>query len=67
MSDEITRRVFETAIDMIRNDNSSFDRLVEQISTKGGTTEAGINVLKGSGLDMVMDECFDTALARVRK
>ena len=67
VSDEITRRVFETAIDMVRNDSSSFDRLVEQISTRGGTTEAGIDVLKGSGLDTVMDGCFDAALARVRK
>ena len=67
VSDEITRRVFETAIDMVRNDNSSFDRLVEQISTRGGTTEAGINVLKGSELGNTMDECFDAALARVRK
>ena len=43
------------------------EKLVEQISTKGGTTEAGIRVLEHSGLEKILDECFDEAIARVRK
>ncbi len=64
---EITKRVFETAVDIIRNDDSSFEKLVEQISTKGGTTEAGINVLMQGNLDSIFDACMNEAISRVKK
>ena len=66
VSGEITKRVFETAVDIIRNDDSSFEKLVEQISTKGGTTEAGINVLKQRDLGNIFDDCMDEAISRVK-
>ena len=65
--EEITRRVFEAAIDLAGQEDSSFEKLAEQISTKGGTTEAGIRVLERSGLGKILDECFDEAIVGVRK
>lgn len=67
VGEEITRRVFEAAIAITGEEHSSFEKLAEQISTRGGTTEAGIRVLERSGLGKTLDECFDEAIARVRK
>ena len=67
VGEKITRKVFEAAIDLAGQEDSSFEKLVEQISTKGGTTEAGIRVLEHSGLEKILDECFDEAIAKVRK
>lgn len=67
VGEKITRKVFEAAIDLAGQEDSSFEKLVEQISTKGGTTEAGIRVLECSGLEKILDECFDEAIAKVRK
>ena len=67
VSKEITKRVFETTIDFIRNDNGFFDKLIEQISTKSGTTEAGINILKNGGLEGIIDQSFNEAISIVRK
>ena len=66
VSEEITKRVFETTVEIIRNDDSSFEKLVGQISTKGGTTEAGINILKQRDLGNIFDDCMNEAISRVR-
>ena len=65
VSEEITARVFENVIDVIRNEGKTFESLIEQISTKGGTTEAGMNVLLSSNLDEILNQCLDSAYARV--
>ena len=68
MGDEcITKRVFETTIDLVRKDQSSFEKLIEQISTKGGTTEAGLGVMINSELGDIVDRSFDEAISRVKK
>ena len=58
-------RVFENVIETVRSGENSFDSLIEQISTKGGTTEAGMNVLLNSNLDEILNQCLDSAYARV--
>lgn len=65
VSEEITKRVFETALDIIREDGSSFEKFVGQICTRGGTTEAGINVLKQGNLGSIFDDCINEAISRV--
>ena len=65
VSEEITTRVFENVIETVRSGENSFDSLIEQISTKGGTTEAGMNVLLSSNLDEILNQCLDSAYARV--
>ena len=65
VSEEITARVFENVIETVRSGENSFDSLIEQISTKGGTTEAGMNVLLNSNLDEILNQCLDSAYARV--
>jgi pyrroline-5-carboxylate reductase len=52
-------------IETVRSGENSFDSLIEQISTKGGTTEAGMNVLLSSNLDEILNQCLDSAYARV--
>ena len=65
VSEEITLRVFENVIDVIRNEGKTFESLIEQISTKGGTTEAGISILRDSDLGRIISQCIDTAYERV--
>ena len=65
VSKEITTRVFENVIEIIRNEDKTFESLIEQISTKGGTTEAGISKLQNSNLSGIIDQCINSAYARV--
>lgn len=44
-SKEITIRIFENVINMIKKEDCSFDEIICRITTKGGTTEAGIKNL----------------------
>ena len=65
VSEEVTMRIFENVIEIIRKEDKTFEQLVEQISTKGGTTEAGMNILQGSNLDRILNQCIDSAYDRV--
>ena len=65
VSEEITLRVFENVIESVRNEGSTFEKLIEQICTKGGTTEAGMNILQNSSLNGIINQCLDSAYARV--
>ena len=66
VSEEITTRVFENAIETVRSEDNTFEKLIEQISTKGGTTEAGISVLRDSSLNEILNQCLDASYARVK-
>ena len=65
VSEEVTTRIFENVIEIIRNEDKTFETLIEQISTKGGTTEAGISKLKNSNLSEIINQCIDSAYDRV--
>ena len=65
VSEEVSVRIFENVIEIIRNEGKTFEKLIEQISTKGGTTEAGINILQNSNLSRILDQCIDSAYDRV--
>ena len=65
VSEEVTTRIFENVIEIIRNEDKTFEKLIEQISTKGGTTEAGMNILQNSNLGRILNQCIDSAYARV--
>ena len=65
VSEKITMCVFEDVLEIIKSDNSSFAKLIEQISTKGGTTEAGMEVLKNSNVNEILNKSFDSAYCRV--
>ena len=65
VSEEITTRIFENVIEIIRNEDKTFESLIEQISTKGGTTEAGISKLQNSNLDEIINQCIDSAYDRI--
>ena len=65
VSEEVTTRIFENVIEIVRNEGKTFESLIEQISTKGGTTEAGISKLQDSNLSEIINQCIDTAYDRV--
>ena len=65
VSEEVTTRIFENVIEIIRNEDKTFESLIEQISTKGGTTEAGISKLQNSNLSRIINQCIDSAYDRV--
>ena len=65
VSEEVTMRIFENVIEIIRKEDKTLEQLDEQISTKGGTTEAGMNILQGSNLDRILNQCIDSAYDRV--
>ena len=65
ISEEVTTRVFENVIEIIRNEDKTFESLIEQISTRGGTTEAGISKLQNSDLGGIINQCIDSAYDRV--
>lgn len=67
VSEEIALHVFENVADMVRSGDNTFESLIEQISTKGGTTEAGISALRNSDLDGIINQCLDSAYARVNE
>jgi pyrroline-5-carboxylate reductase len=64
-SKEITIRIFENVINMAKNEDSSFDDIVCRITTKGGTTEAGIKNLNQEliteNLELCMRKSYEKA------
>ena len=66
-SEEITLRVFENVIDMIKDESTSFDNIVKQITTKGGTTEAGMNSLKQDMIIENLQECILRSYEKCKK
>ncbi|MBE5958376.1 MAG: hypothetical protein E7254_05880 [Lachnospiraceae bacterium] len=67
VSEEITKRIFENVITITKEENQSLEGLIEKISTKGGTTEAGIEVIRNGGINDVINKCFDSALQRINE
>ena len=65
-SKEITLRVFEDVIDMIRSEDCSFEDIMKRIATKGGTTEAGMNCLKQEMITETCSECVNAAYQRAK-
>ncbi len=64
VSGRITKKVFENVLETIEGENISFDELITRIATKGGTTEAGVQVLTQSGMGEIVKECFDAGVQR---
>ena len=57
-SKEITIRVFENVISMVKKGNCSFDDIVRRITTKGGTTEAGMKHLNQELITENLELCM---------
>ncbi len=58
ISKEITLRVFENAIDMVKKEGCSFEDIVRRITTKGGTTEAGMKHLHPKQITENLENCM---------
>ena len=64
-SKEITIRIFENVINMVKREDCSFDEIVCRITTKGGTTEAGMKNLNQEliteNLEICMKKSYEKA------
>ena len=67
VSEEITKRIFENILTITKEGDQSLEGLIEKISTKGGTTEAGMEVIRNGGLNDTISKCFDSALQRINE
>ncbi len=66
-SREITLRIFENVIDMMKKENCSFEDIIKRITTKGGTTEAGMNALPKDMITEGLEHCVQKSYERCRK
>ena len=57
-SKEITIRIFENVINMIKKEDCSFDDIICRITTKGGTTEAGMKNLNQELITENLEICM---------
>lgn len=57
-SKEITIRIFENVINMVKREDCSFDDIVRRITTKGGTTEAGMKHLNQELITENLELCM---------
>ena len=57
-SKEITIRVFENVINMVKKENCSFADIVRRITTEGGTTEAGMKHLNQELITENLELCM---------
>ena len=66
-SKEITLRVFENVIDIVKKENCSFEDVMKRITTKGGTTEAGMNCLNQEAITNTLEDCVKNSYNKCRK
>ena len=66
ISKEITLRVFENAIDMVKKEGCSFEDMVRRITTKGGTTEAGMKHLHPEQITEYLESCMKRSYEKTK-
>ena len=66
-SREITLHIFENVIDMMKSENCSFEDIVKRITTKGGTTEAGMNSLNQDMIMETLKKCVQSSYDKVNR
>ena len=66
-SKEITLRVFGNVIDIVKKENCSFEGVTKRITTKGGTTEAGMNCLNQDAITNTLEDCVKKSYDKCRK
>ena len=64
---KITCYLFEGSSFFVQNSKSNFQKLVEQVCTKGGTTEAGIFVFEQNRVDKTIKEGIIKAYERCKE
>lgn len=66
ISKEITLRVFENVIDMVKKEGCSFEDIVRRITTKGGTTEAGMKHLNQEQITENLETCMKKSYEKAK-
>ncbi len=57
-SKEITICIFENIINMVKEEECSFDDIICRITTRGGTTEAGMKILNHDLITETLERCM---------
>ena len=67
-SEDETRRLVTNAVigsgKLIKSSSKSLDELISDVSSKGGTTIAGLNALEENGFINAIEECFESCYKR---
>lgn len=66
ISKEITLRVFENVIDIVKKEDGSFEDIVHRIATKGGTTEAGMKHLHPEQITENLVDCMKKSYEKAK-
>jgi len=66
ISKEITIRIFENVINMVKKDECSFEDIIRRITTKGGTTEAGMKNLNQELITETLEICMDKSYEKTK-
>ena len=67
ITDEETRNRLIAQMEQMFDAAEDEEKLIEQISTKGGTTEAGLDVMINSELGDIVNRSFNEAISRIKK
>ena len=63
---EITVLFLTSIISAIKNDES-LDALVDSVASKGGTTEAGLRLLRNKNFNSIFSEAVDKGISRAQE
>jgi len=63
----LTLETLHGATQMIRRDNFCIQNLIAQVASKGGTTLAGLSILKKKGFTKIIEECMESSAKRARE
>ncbi len=63
----LVTETFKGSINLIINKNLSASELVNQVATKGGTTEAGLGVMKKNNIHKIFEKTVNASYKRAKK
>lgn len=64
ISIDMIKNVLIGCANIIKNSNSSFDTLVSKVASKGGVTEAGLDVMSANEFDDLINQVFEKSINR---
>lgn len=66
-AEELIKQASLGALKLVKNSDKSFAELISQVTSKKGTTEAGLDVFTQSGFKGIVKQSFNSALSRAKE
>ena len=63
----LVKQTFLGASNLAKNSEKEFSQLRSEVTSKGGTTEAGINAMIGSDIDKILEKGISAALLKAKE